>query len=57
MEKNQTCCFTGHRRLAAAHLPETQKRLAQEVDALTAQGVTNFMAGGALGFDQIAASA
>lgn len=56
MEKAKTCCFTGHRRLPKDKIEQIVIRLNQEVDNLISQGVTDFISGGALGFDQIAAS-
>lgn len=56
MEKSKTCCFTGHRRLPKEKIEQVVIRLNQEVEALISQGITNFISGGALGFDQIAAS-
>lgn len=56
MEKSKTCCFTGHRRLPKDKINHIIIRLNQEVDNLISQGVTNFISGGVLGFDQIAAS-
>lgn len=56
MEKSKTCCFTGHRRLPKDKIQQIVIRLNQEVDNLISQGVTDFISGGALGFDQIAAS-
>ncbi|NLO84903.1 MAG: DUF1273 domain-containing protein [Clostridiales bacterium] len=56
MEKSKTCCFTGHRRLPKEKIKQIIIRLNQEVDNLISQGVTDFISGGALGFDQIAAS-
>lgn len=53
--KNQTCCFTGHRDLPLQKLPQIQKHLEQEVLRLIHQGVRYFGAGGALGFDTLAA--
>ncbi|MEE1491995.1 MAG: SLOG family protein, partial [Massilioclostridium sp.] len=53
--KNQTCCFTGHRDLPPQKLPYIQKRLEQELLQLIHQGVRYFGAGGALGFDTLAA--
>ena len=50
-----TCCFTGHRLLPREKLPGITQRLSAQVDALIAQGVTRFLSGGALGFDQLAA--
>lgn len=54
--KNNTCCFSGHRRLPKDKIEQIVIRLNQEVDNLISQGVTDFISGGALGFDQIAAS-
>lgn len=56
MEKNVTCCFTGHRNLPKKSISKIIKHLDYEVENLLNQGVTNFISGGALGFDQIAAS-
>lgn len=55
MSKN-TCCFTGHRKLPANKIQTIVTNLDRELDALIENGVTDFMSGGALGFDQIAAS-
>ena len=54
--KEHTCCFTGHRKLPQSKIESIIKRLDQEIDYLISQGVTDFISGGALGFDQIAAS-
>ena len=51
------CCFTGHRILPLNILESVITRLNSEIDKLISQGVTVFYSGGALGFDQIAASA
>lgn len=51
-----TCCFTGHRTLPANKIQTIVTNLDREIDALIEKGVTNFISGGALGFDQIAAS-
>lgn len=56
MEKAIVCCFTGHRKLPKDKIEHIVKRLSQEIDNLISQGVTVFISGGALGFDQIAAS-
>lgn len=56
IDKNHTCCFTGHRRLPKGKLENIIIRLNREIDNLISQGVTTFISGGALGFDQIAAS-
>ncbi|MEA4852858.1 MAG: hypothetical protein VB082_01130 [Christensenella sp.] len=54
--KNQTCYFTGHRRLPQEKIEDILIRLNKEVDNLISQGVTDFISGRAIGFDQIAAS-
>lgn len=54
--KNQTCCFTGHRKLPKDKIEQIVIRLDREIDDLISQGVTDFISGGTLGFDQIAAS-
>ena len=51
-----TCCFTGHRKLPAKNMEHIVVCLNDEIDRLISLGVTNFISGGALGFDQIAAS-
>ncbi len=53
---NNTCCFTGHRRLPAEKMQSIAKRLDAEIDRLIRLGVTDFLSGGALGFDQTAAA-
>ena len=53
--KNQTCCFTGHRHLAQEKLPQIEKALKALIIIRMSQGVTNFVCGGALGFDILAA--
>ncbi|NLO84585.1 MAG: DUF1273 domain-containing protein [Clostridiales bacterium] len=55
MRKN-TCCFTGHRRLPDYKAESIKKRLDQEVENLINQGVTDFISGGAIGFDLMAAA-
>ncbi|MEG1883167.1 MAG: SLOG family protein [Clostridia bacterium] len=54
--KNQTCCFTGHRKLPKEKIECIVLNLDREIDSLISRGVTNYISGGALGFDQIAAS-
>lgn len=53
--REQTCCFTGHRALPTAHIPAMQARLEAAVLELIGKGVRYFGAGGALGFDTLAA--
>ena len=53
----KSCCFTGHRRIVGSHA-SLQKRLKETVQRLIEEaGVVNFIAGGALGFDTLAAEA
>lgn len=51
-----TCCFTGHRRLPIKKIQRILMNLDREIEKCIAEGVTTFLCGGALGFDQIAAS-
>ena len=53
--KHQTCCFTGHRTIPENAHEEIQKRLETEIVNLIHQGVRHFCAGGARGFDTMAA--
>ena len=56
-EKNNTCCFTGHRILPANELSAVVERLVTHIRALYAQGYRRFITGGAIGFDTLAARA
>lgn len=51
------CCFTGHRVIAAEDREPLRAALEAQVRALAARGVTDFYAGGARGFDTLAAEA
>lgn len=51
------CFFTGHRRLPAHCKPMLVQKLRSTVSYLYAHGVTDFYAGGAIGFDTLAATA
>jgi len=53
--KSQTCCFTGHRIIPQHDYATLQTRLEAEITRLIHQGVRYFGAGGALGFDTMAA--
>lgn len=55
--KKRTCCFSGHRELPAEDLPEIRSRLYESVEWLIQHGVIFFGAGGAMGFDTLAAQA
>ena len=53
--KNQTCCFTGHRKIPLDQLESVTQRLRDAVIASIKDGYQYFGAGGALGFDTLAA--
>ena len=53
----RTCCFTGHRKLPKGKIDTIISKLNCELERLIQNGVTIFISGGALGFDQMAASA
>jgi uncharacterized phage-like protein YoqJ len=50
-----TCCFTGHRVFARSHADQIRPMLERAVRTLIAGGYYRFVAGGALGFDTVAA--
>ena len=52
---NQTCCFTGHRKIPLDQLESVTQRLRDAVIASIKDGYRYFGAGGALGFDTLAA--
>jgi len=52
--KNSTCCFTGHRHLSVSD-EILSARLEKQIIDLIEQGIIYYGAGGALGFDTIAA--
>ena len=53
--REKICCFTGHRKIPADELEGVQARLEQTIKELYHRGVIFFGAGGALGFDSLAA--
>ncbi len=55
MERETSCCFTGHRNIPAQDGLWIRRRLREEILRLAEQGVHSFLAGGALGFDTMAA--
>ena len=55
--KEKTCCFTGHRDIKPADQRDLEQRLENTISALIQSGVCYFGAGGALGFDTMAAKA
>ena len=55
--KNRRCCFTGHRFISNEHMDKIEKNLPIVIRTLAECGITEFLSGGALGFDMIAAKA
>lgn len=53
--KEITCCFTGHRTIPMGQLNYVKNLLNRTVEELIAKGYSVFAAGGALGFDTMAA--
>ncbi len=49
------CCFTGHREIPAGELRCLKKRLKAKIAELAEEGCLSFFAGGAQGFDTLAA--
>jgi uncharacterized phage-like protein YoqJ len=54
-KRMQTCCFTGHRHLPPEEQAEIANRLERVISALYQKGIRYYGAGGALGFDALAA--
>lgn len=54
-DKQKTCCFTGHRILPKEEREQIRARLARAIRNLYEEGYRHFVAGGALGFDTVAA--
>ena len=53
--RKETCCFTGHRQIPQGEQEEIANRLERVIAALYQKGVRYYGAGGALGFDALAA--
>lgn len=53
--KERTCCFTGHRKIPPGDWDEISRRLEDRLCFLIERGYRYFGAGGALGFDMLAA--
>ena len=51
----KTCCFSGHRMVAASDRERRTCQIQQTLRALMAEGYACFLRGGALGFDTMAA--
>ena len=53
---SKICCFTGHRKINALSLQELSDRLEEKlIDLIENEDFTEFRAGGARGFDSLAA--
>ncbi len=57
IDRSKTCSFTGHRTIPDGMSEYLIKRIMDEVNYLYALGVKTFLAGGAIGFDTLAAKA
>ena len=55
MEKEKTVCFTGHRVISAEDMPVVMSRLYSLMAEHILRGYKNFICGGAVGFDTLAA--
>lgn len=53
--KKDTCCFTGHRKIRKGDEAAIRAKIREQVLPLLDQGITDFMVGGAVGFDMLAA--
>ncbi|MFV0498381.1 MAG: SLOG family protein [Candidatus Fimivivens sp.] len=53
--RNFTCCFTGHRQIMPEHAQALAAAVENALRRLIAQGYFVFVAGGAMGFDTLAA--
>lgn len=53
--REKTACFTGHRKIPPESISELSQRLKNTLLRLTEEGYMYFGAGGALGFDTLAA--
>lgn len=53
--REKTCCFTGHRHIPENDYEKVKERLEKTILALYNRGVVYYGAGGALGFDTLAA--
>lgn len=54
--KDDTCCFTGHRRISKKMVEQINSRLYVEILKAINKGIDTFCVGGALGFDTMAAN-
>ncbi|MDO4618684.1 MAG: SLOG family protein [Clostridia bacterium] len=52
--KNNTVCFTGHRNIPQRDTKNIEDKLYTEIEKLISEGFTDFISGGAKGFDSLA---
>ena len=57
MEKQSTCFFTGHRDIPRGDYDKIYNQTTERIKALARDGYTDFICGGAIGFDTLAANA
>lgn len=55
--REKTCCFTGHRDISKEEYQAVKNKTTREIVRLIDRGVTDFIVGGARGFDTLAAEA
>ena len=55
VEMSKICCFTGHRKISREDMLRLPEILDKILESLIWQGVSTFRAGGAIGFDTVAA--
>ncbi len=49
--REKSCCFTGHRQIPKEYLERIKEQTKTEIKKLIEQGATNFLNGGAVGYD------
>lgn len=54
--REHTACFTGHRTVPARNAARLTERLEKQISFLSKKGITDYLAGGAKGFDALAAA-
>ena len=53
--KDAVCCFTGHRKIESYHTATIKPELDRILNMMIGSGIKTFRAGGAMGFDTLAA--
>jgi uncharacterized phage-like protein YoqJ len=54
--REKTCCFTGHRIVPSEVYEQLKQKLREQIRFSAAHGITTYLAGGARGFDALAAA-